>query len=84
MSSLHDSENLVSMYISLAQYAFDIGSDLTWLTKAFCFVLFSHFVLVCFLSEQVQGNWATTRQNVSSGVSDYARYKPACATKEAS
>ena len=29
-------------------------------------------------------NWATTRQNVSSGVSDQARHKPACAATEAS
>ena len=28
--------------------------------------------------------WATTRQNVSSGVSDQARHKPACAATEAS
>ena len=27
--------------------------------------------------------WATTRQNVSSGVSDQARHKPACAATEA-
>ena len=29
-------------------------------------------------------NWATTRQNVSSGVSDQARHKPACTATEAS
>ena len=28
--------------------------------------------------------WATTQQNVSSGVSDQARHKPACAATEAS
>ena len=28
--------------------------------------------------------WATTWQNVSSGVSDQARHKPACAATEAS
>ena len=28
--------------------------------------------------------WATTRQNVSSGVSDQARHRPACAATEAS
>ena len=28
--------------------------------------------------------WATARQNVSSGVSDQARHKPACAATEAS
>ena len=28
-------------------------------------------------------NWATTRQNMSSGVSDQARHKPACAATEA-
>ena len=28
--------------------------------------------------------WATTRQNVSSGVSNQARHKPACAATEAS
>ena len=28
--------------------------------------------------------WATTRQNVSSGVSDQDRHKPACAATDAS
>ena len=28
--------------------------------------------------------WATTRENKSSGVSDQARHKPACAATEAS
>ena len=31
-----------------------------------------------------QSKWATTQQNVSSGVSDQARHKPACAATEAS
>ena len=29
-------------------------------------------------------NWATTRQNMSLGVSNQARHKPACAATEAS
>ena len=36
-----------------------------------------------FLSKN-ENKWATTRQNVSSGVSDQARHKPACAAIEAS
>ena len=31
-----------------------------------------------------KSKWATTRQNMSLGVSDQARHKPACAATEAS
>ena len=40
--------------------------------------------LLSLLSQTLHYNWATTRQNVSSGVSDQARHKPACTATEAS
>ena len=48
-----------------------------WLTFSICC-----FSDVCRLYYYYK--WATTRQNVSSGVSDQARHKPACAATEAS
>ena len=43
-----------------------------------------HISFCKYLTEYKKIIWATTRQNVSSGVSDQTRHKPACAATDAS
>ena len=56
-----------------------------WICGFYCgafHLVLSRSLFSCFFSHFY--HWATTRQNVSSGVSDQARHKSACAATEAS
>ena len=61
-----------------------------WIARAHCevlkkvFIRFDSLKFDCLNKNPSRCIWATTRQNVSSGVSDQARHKQACAATEAS
>ena len=79
--------NRLIVFSQLLISSFVDGTSVSHIHNPVAWILFSFWSHLLNLnnSNLVDNHfWATTRQNVSSGVSDQARHKPACAATEAS